>query len=173
MTARSRGPQSPHRGHAIRWYGLAVFDNLYIVNLLLANKRALTERVNKLCTRCCSQHLAHTPTFPTACSDSTLVSEKEPEQAHSSSVHLVSSKLLLDENCIYSSFVQFPLFAFTHNSCVMSTICQMLQKSLSDELIIYLINYRKSYYVQVGQTRVFLIAMCEHSKATAGRLEKP
>ena len=132
MTARSRGPQSPRRGHAIRWHGPAVFDNLYIVNLL-ANKRALTERVNKLCTRCCSQHLAHTPTFPPARSDSTLVSEKQLERAHSSSVHLVSSELLLDKNCTYSSFVQFPLFPFTHNSCVMSTICLMLQKSLSDE----------------------------------------
>jgi len=29
VTARSRGPQSPHRGHAIRWHGPAVFDNLY------------------------------------------------------------------------------------------------------------------------------------------------
>ena len=29
MTARSRGPQSPRRGHAIQWHGLAVFDNLY------------------------------------------------------------------------------------------------------------------------------------------------
>ncbi len=29
MTARSRGPQSPRRGHAIRWHGPAVFDNLY------------------------------------------------------------------------------------------------------------------------------------------------
>jgi hypothetical protein len=28
MTARSRGPQSPRRGHAIRWHGPAVFDNL-------------------------------------------------------------------------------------------------------------------------------------------------
>jgi len=37
----------------------------------------------------------------------------------------------------------------------------------------YLINYRKSYYVQFGQTRVFLIAVCEHSKAVVGRLEKP
>ena len=29
MTARSRGPQSPRRGHAIQWHGPAVFDNLY------------------------------------------------------------------------------------------------------------------------------------------------
>jgi hypothetical protein len=34
-------------------------------------------------------------------------------------------------------------------------------------------NYRKSYDVQFGQTRVFLIAVCEHSKAAAGRLENP
>ena len=35
------------------------------------------------------------------------------------------------------------------------------------------VNYHKSYYVQFGQTRVFLIAVCEHSKAAAGRLERP
>jgi len=29
MTVRSCGPQSPHRGCAIRWHGLVVFDNLY------------------------------------------------------------------------------------------------------------------------------------------------
>ncbi len=40
-------------------------------------------------------------------------------------------------------------------------------------IINYLINYRNSYYVQFGQTRVFLIALCEHSKAAAGRLERP
>ena len=32
--------------------------DLYIVNLL-ANKRALMERVNRLCARCCTQHLTH------------------------------------------------------------------------------------------------------------------
>jgi hypothetical protein len=45
--------------------------------------------------------------------------------------------------------------------------------NLSHKLINYLINYRKSYYVQFGQTRVVLIAVCEHSKAPVGRLEKP
>jgi len=29
MTVRSRGPQSPRRGHAIWWHGPAVFDKLY------------------------------------------------------------------------------------------------------------------------------------------------
>jgi hypothetical protein len=37
-----------------------------------------------------------------------------------------------------------------------------------NELINYLINYHKSYFVQFGQTRVFLIAVYEHSKATMG-----
>ena len=32
---------------------------IYYVNLF-ANKRALTEPVNRLCTRCCTQHLMHT-----------------------------------------------------------------------------------------------------------------
>jgi hypothetical protein len=41
------------------------------------------------------------------------------------------------------------------------------------QLINYLINYRKSYFVQFGQTRVFLIAVYEHSKAAMGQLEKP
>ena len=109
MTARSRGPQSPRRGHAIRWHGPAVFDNLYIVNLL-ANKRALTERVNRLCARCCTQHLTHTPTFPPlAPTPHRHVFEKELKLAHSSSVRSVSSELLLDENCTSSSFVQSPL----------------------------------------------------------------
>jgi hypothetical protein len=36
---------------------------IYIVNLF-ANKQVLTEQVNRLCTRCCTQHLTHTPTFP-------------------------------------------------------------------------------------------------------------
>jgi hypothetical protein len=44
---------------------------------------------------------------------------------------------------------------------------------VDDKKINYLINYHKSYHVQLGQTRVFLIAVCEHSKAAAGRLEKP
>jgi len=33
-------------------------DNLYFN--LLANKQALTEWVNRLCARCCTQHLTHT-----------------------------------------------------------------------------------------------------------------
>jgi len=37
----------------------------------------------------------------------------------------------------------------------------------------YLINYCKSYFVQFGKTRVFLIAVYEHSKAATGRLENP
>ena len=37
MTARSRGPQSPRRGHAIRWHGPAVFYNLFVNLLLLTN----------------------------------------------------------------------------------------------------------------------------------------
>jgi len=31
----------------------------------------------------------------------------------------------------------------------------------------------QAFYVQFGQRWVFLIAVCEHSKAAAGRLEKP
>jgi len=37
--------------------------------------------------------------------------------------------------------------------------------------IYYLINYCKSYLAQFGQTKVFLIAVYEHSKAATGRLE--
>jgi hypothetical protein len=51
----------PRPCHSMAWSG--GISIIYIVNLL-ANKRALTERVNRLCARCCTQHLTHTPTFP-------------------------------------------------------------------------------------------------------------
>jgi len=41
----------------------------------------------------------------------------------------------------------------------LSVMSSALLSSVSNK-INYLINYRKSYYVQFGQTRVFLIAVC-------------
>jgi hypothetical protein len=100
----------PRPCHSMAWSG--GISIIYIVNLL-ANKRALTERVNRLCARCCTQHLTHTLTFPPlALTPHQHVFEKELKRAHSSSVHSVSSKLLLDKNCTSSSFVQFP---FSHS----------------------------------------------------------
>jgi len=43
--------------HLMAWSGS--ISIIYIVNLF-TNKRVLTERVNRLCARCCTQHLTHT-----------------------------------------------------------------------------------------------------------------
>jgi hypothetical protein len=99
----------PRPCHSMAWSG--GISIIYIVNLL-ANKRALTERVNRLCARCCTQHLTHTPTPPLAPTPHWHVFENELERAHSSSIRSVSSELLLDENCTSSFFVQFP---FSHS----------------------------------------------------------
>ena len=100
----------PRTCHSMAWSGGIWI--IYIVNLL-ANKRVLTERVNRLCAQCCTQHLTHTPTFPPlAPTPHRHVFKKELERAHSSSVRSVSSELLLDENCTSSSFLQFP---FSHS----------------------------------------------------------
>jgi hypothetical protein len=105
------------------------------------------------------------------------------------STHFVVSRVITFDSCL-------ELTAATPEKCanIFSTMLVELQRligrwSLSGkgdedldghtadkdnfEYINYLINYHKSYYVRFGQTRVFLIAMCEHSKAAAGRLEKP
>jgi hypothetical protein len=63
--------------------------------------------------------------------------------------------------------------------CMSSLSCRLtgtdwMKAFISQNINInYLINYHKSYHVRFGQTRVFLIAVCEHSKAAAGQLENP
>ena len=99
-----------HPAEAMPFDGMVrrYFDNLYIINLF-TNKRVLMEQVNRLYARCCTQHLMHTPTFPPlAPTPHRHVFEKEFERAHSFSQRSVSSKLLLNKNCMSSSFVQFP-----------------------------------------------------------------
>ncbi len=96
----------PRPCHLMAWSG--GISIIYIVNLF-AKKQALMEQVNRLCVRCCTQHLTHTPTFPPlAPTPHWHVFEKELERAHSSSVGSVSSELLLDKYCTSSSLVQFP-----------------------------------------------------------------
>ena len=89
---------------------------------------------NRLCARCCTQHLTHTLTFlPLAPTPHRHVFEKELERAHSSSVHSVSSELAGQK--LHLQFLcAIPLFTFTHDSCVMSTICQALMNKHSKVL---------------------------------------
>ncbi len=134
----------PRPCHSMAWSGS--ISIIYIVVNLLANKRVLTERVNRLCARCCTQHLTHTPTFPPlALTPHRHVFEKELERAHSSSVHSVSSELLLDKNCTSSSFVQFP---FSHS---LTTPVSWALFVICAPLVVKLLNNQKS-----GQEKITL-----------------
>jgi hypothetical protein len=52
------------------------------------------------------------------------------------------------------------------------TRCHLPTDRFPNELMNYLTNYCKSYFVQFGQTRIFLIAVYDHSKAATEQLEK-
>jgi hypothetical protein len=100
---------------------------IYMVNLF-ANKRVLTEQINRLCARCCTQHLTHTHSGkrhvePTIGWLHVLRSLDSKMSVIVSVLTLASQiagfgrpmclslgliRLLLDENCTTNSYLQFP-----------------------------------------------------------------
>jgi len=116
-------------------------DNLYFN--LLANKRVLTEWVNRLCARCCTQHLTHTHSVNAMLSHNWLAPHP-PITRLQNVCHRCDANISFADGRFWTSNVplaQFdpsccwkkiapPIptcnlpFTFTHDSCVMSTICQ-------------------------------------------------
>ena len=92
-------------------------------------------RFNRVCAWCCTQHLMHTPTFPSH-SDSTLACVCEG--ARTGSIFQLTFGFIraVAQRKLHHQFLRaIPLFTFTHDSSyVMSTICQhwLCLKILSD-----------------------------------------
>ncbi len=112
----------------VRWYLM-----IYIVKLfLLTNKQVPAVRFNRLCAWCCTQHLTHTDTgnycklFPLAPTrfDRTWACAQENE--FDELLFPRAAYAWFDPSCCWTKIappVPTCNSPFTHNSCVMSTIC--------------------------------------------------
>jgi len=129
----------PRPCHSMAWSGGIWI--IYIVNLL-ANKRALTERVNRLCAWCCTQHLTHTRSGKRH--DEPTIGWLRVLRSLDSEMSVIVAALTLASQmagfgrpmCLSLGLIRavggrklhlqflraIPLFTFTHDSCVMSTI---------------------------------------------------
>ena len=123
---------------------MAWSDSISIINIvnLFANKQVLTERVNRLYGRCCTQHLRHTcsgkrhvePTIGWLRILRSLDSEMSvivvaltlaSQMAGFGRPMCLSLGLIraVGGRKLHLQFLRaIPLFTFTHDSCVMSTI---------------------------------------------------